>query len=86
MIHYSPDRPWSLTFYAEDLADEPSEKAVPELIKLLQHKDAVVREGALYGSSSHIHNGDIYLLVKAIAKKDESRGVRQVATDLLKGM
>ena len=87
MIHYSEDRPWTLTFYAEDLADEPSEKAVPELTKLLQHKDPVVREGALYGASVHIeNNGELMLQVKGMAKNDENKTVRQVAIDSLKNI
>ena len=47
--------PYKLTFLLEDAAKEASsEQIVPILLKALQHKSALVREGAVIGLYFHI--------------------------------
>lgn len=69
-----------LTFAAEIAGRIPQSRDI--LIKLLAHKDAVVREGAVYGLGL-LGNANEELQV--CAQRDESPAVRQAATSQLVG-
>ena len=78
----------TLTFGAEMIGSIKDENLVtPILKKLLSHINAVVREGAVYGTSAFFDNKslpeDILNKIKAMSIKDPSPGVRQCSKDLL---
>jgi HEAT repeat protein len=72
-----------LTFAAEIAGGISDSSAVrPALIRLLDHPNPIVREGAIYGLSNHIDDATRRRLRK-IADKDPSRSVRTAAGDAL---
>jgi HEAT repeat protein len=52
------------------------------LTPLLDHSDAIVREGAIYGLRGH-ENEEIHARLTRLATSDASWEVRQVAADAL---
>lgn len=77
-----------LTFWAEELGKSGDiDMAVTVLPELLDHKDRVVREGAIMGlrelkDRCEIHV-DVVCKVARILVTDESRGVRCRASDFI---
>lgn len=73
-----------LTYAAETLGsarkDDASIRVV--LVSLLFHKDAPIRESAIYGLSNHVSAG-VKEILKVIAATDTSNAVRNAAKDLL---
>jgi len=77
----------SLTFAAEALCcAESSDRVGARLLKLLEHENAVVREGAIYGcSDEHVaHTPRIREVIEKMAKEDPSLHVRVPAIHWLK--
>jgi hypothetical protein len=75
---------FQLTFVAEELANvSNSNLVVPCLLKLLNHSESLVREGAVYGLEGHLeYPGVIESLVK-ISTEDPREGVRLAASEAL---
>jgi HEAT repeat protein len=78
--------PADLTFAAEIAGRVPDSKAVRRaLLPLLSHREAVVREGAIYGL--HQHTDDVVReSLERIAAGDASSAVRRAAVDALEGV
>lgn len=71
--------PADLTFAAEiagTLAEQPAARAA--LLPLLDHDDAIVREGAVYGLASCLDDS-VRERLKVASGKDRSRAVREAA-------
>lgn len=72
-----------LTFAAEIAGQIPDPEAiVPELMQLLEHGEAVVREGALYGLANHMFPF-VREAIKKVAQSDPSPGVCEAASEIL---
>lgn len=72
-----------LTFAAEIVGDVHDHSAVLSiLLPLLEHDEAVVREGAVYGLSKHL-DGTVREALGRIAEIDPSCVVRRAAIDVL---
>jgi hypothetical protein len=71
-----------LTFAAECLKEVPWDVAGPALLRLLQHKQAIVREGALYGLAGHSEREDVREAVRE-ALSDDAPGIRAAAEEWL---
>lgn len=82
-VLYGDMPPHALTFAAEALGKiEDSELVMKVLEPLLDHPDAVVREGVLYGLSGHYNNKpEVGRKIGLMAKNDLSAGVRHAAKD-----
>ena len=75
--------PPALTFAAEIAGRTLSSEAVRAvLVPLLNHENALVREGAIYGLREHADDSVIEKL-RGLAARDLSPGVRQAASDTL---
>ncbi len=74
-----------LTFAAEamGLADSSTKLVEATLLPLLDHKEALVREGALYGLSYRLVSSAAKKKIMALAKDDPSKGVRDSAKETL---
>ena len=72
----------ALALAAELLGHAPAEIAEPILLELLQHSNALVREGAVYGAYLH-RTPAIGAAVQHNARCDVSEGVRDAAQDTL---
>ena len=59
-----------------------SEVAVPNLVKLLRHPSAVVREGAVYGCLRH-PSIDLYKELDRMVRRDPSEAVQVEAKNVL---
>jgi hypothetical protein len=58
---------------------------VPALVDLLQHEQAFVREGALYGAASFWETSEeLRALIHKMAESDPSPAIRETAQDLIK--
>lgn len=76
-------RPGDLTFAAEILGRSADSQLVRSvLVPLLQHAEAVVREGAIYGLTRHLDDPTKSEL-RRIAESDRSAAVRMAAEDAL---
>ena len=84
--------PCDLTFAAETLGREAEEhfrkvSASNTLVYLLNHKNTVVREGALYGLYYLLglkdNTDDFDCILKEVARKDPSATIRKIANNLL---
>jgi len=76
--------PADLTFAASAAGDIPdSELVVPMLLKLLEHKSAIVREGAIYGLSNYLPSDTIYDKFRELRSSDHSTGVRETLAQIL---
>lgn len=74
--------PHLLTFEAEDAGEDPN--SLPELLTLLQHPHAIVREGALYGLAKLAHPELREVIQRHTLEEHEpSPGVRRAAASLL---
>jgi HEAT repeat protein len=71
-----------LTYAAEALGQCPAPVAVPALVPLTAHADAVVREGALYGLAQ-INDAECIALLRTISEKDLSPTIREIAQEML---
>lgn len=72
--------PTMLTFAAEFAGRvESSETVVPALLRLLEHAEPVVREGAVYGLGRHAAYPGVLAALKVRAERDPSPGVREAA-------
>jgi HEAT repeat protein len=80
----SPDTRPTLLTYAAEIAGKNLESAdvVPKLLALLEHADCVVREGAIYGLTSHAGEA-IDAALERLAVSDPSPGVREAASDVI---
>ena len=77
---YSDERPWVLSLAAEYAGSVSG--AEPALLRLLSHKSALVREGAVMGLSvalGRTQSSAIYSRLAEVAANDPSPGVRTVA-------
>jgi hypothetical protein len=72
-----------LTFAAESLGQVKTPRSTALLGRLLDHEDAVVREGALYGLSAHELSEWLYLKIARMVTNDPSPAIREVAKDCL---
>ena len=73
-----------LTFAAEELKNIHTSKLVVDtLITLSNHKEAVVREGAVYGMYGHLNDSQVVKRLLEMAYNDSSIGVKQAAKDIL---
>lgn len=63
----------------------PSEKAVPALLRLLDHPRALVREGALYGLNAHHGHAGVMDAVRRHTDPalEPSEAVREAAGDVV---
>lgn len=77
--------PCLLTYAAEalGLARESGDLAAPVLCRLLQHKTAYVREGALYGLAAFPGREDVLEAVRTCAEQDENPAIRAMARGTL---
>jgi len=76
-------KPVDLTLAAESVGRIPVDALVQRtLTPLLEHSDAIVREGAIYGLRGH-ENVEIRARLAHMATSDPNWGVRQVAADAL---
>lgn len=76
-------RPADLTFAAEAAGRiEDSEAVRRSLVRLLDHVDAIVREGAIYGLIGHL-NDHVRDKLASVAARDPSPGVRAAAVEAL---
>ena len=72
-----------LTFAAEYAGHiKDSDVVRKALIPLLNHKDAVVREGVLYGLTNHL-NEDVKRQIEKMEKTDESVIIRKICLEIL---
>jgi len=72
-----------LTFAAEIAGRLPDHSAIRSaLVPLLSHREAVVREGAIYGLTRHI-DAAVRTTLERLAGGDPSRAVRTAAADAL---
>jgi len=71
-----------LTFAAEIAGRIQDPRVVRVLLPLLKHVSPVVREGALYGLAAHADD-QVLDLIRTMADKDPSPGVRAAAEDVL---
>lgn len=87
-----PDQPHDahkLTFWAEEVGrlalesgDERFQaRACGSLLRLLDHQDALVREGAVYGLSHFVSIGAVAQRLMRVGWEDASQGVRAAAND-----
>lgn len=72
-----------LTFVAEALGRVNNERALAKLVRLARHESPLVREGACYGLERHRHRQGVIDLLTALVWLDESKGVRQAASEAL---
>lgn len=73
----------TLTFAAEYMGNCEDTKLVKKtLFPLLAHKEAVVREGAVYGLTNHLDSVVKYKLFH-ISKNDDSQAVREAASNII---
>jgi HEAT repeat protein len=77
--------PADLTFAAEIAgAIETTIEVVPFLLKLLEHDDAVVREGAVYGLLPHLERSrQAKAALRRHLQSEESPGVRAAVAEAL---
>lgn len=73
--------PEDLTFAAESAGQHA--EAVPALLTLLDHEQAVVREGALYGLTPHVDVQNVAEKLREVARHDSSGAVRVVAASIV---
>jgi len=72
-----------LTFAAEHLGAHPNSGKVKKILfPLLLHPDSIVREGAIFGLSSHLDSVVKFKLLE-ISKQDESESVRKIASKII---
>lgn len=72
-----------LTYLAEAIGESADSECVRKvLLPLLQHRDAVVREGAVYGLSNHIDEA-VRRELQSVAEYDYSPAVRTAAREAL---
>ena len=78
----APDSPPTRVTFAAEAAGAIVDRAraVPVLLSLLRHADALVREGAIYGLASDAAP-DVLAALQRIAAGDPSAGVRAAAND-----
>jgi len=74
--------PAELTFAAA-LGDSQTTLACSCLLRLLAHKEPVVREGAIYGLQGHLRSPGVKERLARVAESDPREGVRLAAQDSL---
>jgi hypothetical protein len=83
IIQEEPLEASDLTFAAEHMGNcEDTALVKKTLIPLLNHNEAVVREGAIYGLANHLDSVVKYKLFK-ISKIDKSTAVREAASNIV---
>jgi HEAT repeat protein len=79
--------PAALTFAAEALSRvTPTSLAVAALLPLLAHREAIVREGAIYGIGPHLEASAAARDALRGMLEDPSPGVRAAVRDALQGL
>ncbi len=73
--------PADLTFAAEAAGQHT--EAVPALLELLEHDEAVVREGALYGLTPHVDVQGVAERLRGVARHDSSGTIREIAAEIV---
>jgi hypothetical protein len=74
----------NLTFAAEYMGNCNDINLVKRvLFPLLNHEDALVREGAVYGLTNHLDSVVKFKLFN-ISKKDQSKAVREAASNIIR--
>jgi len=70
-----------LSFAAEEHGATRTPEALAALLTLIDHADAVVREGVVYGLSNYLDNAVVCERLRLVATSDPSPGVRAAAAD-----
>jgi len=75
-----------LTFGAEAAGALPTERIAPVLLRLLEHPSPLVREGAVYGITSHTAFDGVAKKLRQMAATDPSPGVRMAAREVVEDL
>jgi HEAT repeat protein len=81
-IEHGNLEPTALAAAAEALGSSPHAFVAETLVKLVEHRSPLVREGAVYGLAEHMDERTIEVL-RALAESDPSPGVRDAARFVL---
>lgn len=83
-IKFQVFSPAFLSFAAEMLGELlPLEKVHRYLAPLLNHREPIVREGAIYGYEPFLEDPLVREIIEHTSQKDPSKGVRRAATNVL---
>lgn len=75
-------RPSDLTFAAEAAGRARTDIVIEPLLRLLAHREPLVREGAIYGLALHLRE-DVRDVLRRVANEDTSPAVREAASEAL---
>lgn len=75
-----------LTFVLEEAGKLAEDDDVDVIIPYLKDNDPVVREGAIYALSRHLHLERVVLEIRLLSEHDTHSIIREIASELLEDL